>query len=299
VKRKINTRHIRILFLLMILITISPVSRSSDNLINEIVNEDEIVFPDIKGWTLVQDYPVYYPESLWDYINGAADAYLSYLFEDLYIAEYKNKDGTIIKAEVYRHKSPEYAFGIYSIERTPEYDFQNYGTQGYAEESLVHFISGKHYVKVTTNAAGEEVQKAVVLVASTVAEMLGDPGSLPALLQSFPKNGKIAHSEKFISDNFLGHHFMSRVFTVDYVDGEEDFYLFIMEKDTGEECKKIIEAYYAFTGQTVDLKEGYHIITDKYNGTINLIWKGNRIWGTMNCDDTEKSMKYLKLIEVQ
>lgn len=290
-----NTCKTRLLLILFIFLSTITYSWSSVYVINDARSENEIVFPEIKGWTLIQEYPVYYPESLWDYINGAADAYLSYLFQDLHIAEYKSKEGTIIKAEVYLHKSPEYAFGIYSIERTPEYDFQSYGTQGYAEESLVHFISGKYYVKVTTNTAGEEIQETVVLIANKVAGMLGEPGSLPELLQSFPKEGKITHSEKFISDNFLGHHFMSRVFTVDYEDGDEDFILFIMEKESGEECRKILESYYAFTGQSEEPKEGTHIVTDKYNGTIHLIWEGNKIWGILNSKDPGIVKKYLDL----
>jgi hypothetical protein len=296
VKRTAKILKIRVLFIFLIFISTVGYSRSSDLFNRGFTGENGIVFPEINGWTLIQEYPVYYPESLWDYINGAADAYLSYLFEDLHIAEYKNQEGTIIKAEVYRHKSPEYSFGIYSIERTPEYDFQDYGTQGYAEESLVHYISGKYYVKVTTNSSGEEIQKAVVLVANRVAEMLGDPGPLPEPLKSFPETGKVIHSGKFISDNFLGHHFMSRVFTADYKDGDEDFMLFLMENDTGEECQKILEAYYTFTGQTVELKEGPHTITDKYNGTINLVWNGNKIWGILNSNDSAVIKKYLDLM---
>ena len=129
--------------------------------------------------------------------------------------------------------------------------------------------------------------------------MLGDPGPLPESLESFPAAGKITHSEKFISDNFLGHHFMSRVFTVDYRDGDEDFMLFLMEKGSGEECKKNMEAYYTFTGQTVELKEGPHTITDKYNGTIHIIWEGNKIWGILNSKDPGIVKKYLDLMGKQ
>ena len=256
----------------------------------------DVVFPEIKGWKLVQEYPVYYPENLWDYINGAADAYLSYLFEDLHIAEYVNPEGTIIKAEVYRHKAPEYAFGIYSIERTPEYDFQEYGTQGYAEESLVHFITKDYYVKVTTNASGDEVRKIVPVVARKVAESLGDPGPMPRPLLFFPEKGKIKNSEKFIADNFLGHQFMERVFTADYRVGEDEFILFFMEKDSPDECKKMLEEYYTFTKQTVDLEQGPHTITDRYNGTLYVIWDGNCIWGAMNVEDPEIGKNYLDLM---
>ncbi len=293
---KINSRWIRILMLVLVFaygiqtaMPVEPVNSKKE------VSGD-VAFPEIKGWKLVQEYPVYYPENLWDYINGAADAYLSYLFVDLHIAEYVNPEGTIIKAEVYHHKAPEYAFGIYSIERVPEYDFQEYGTQGYAEESLVHFITRDYYVKVTTNASGEVIRKNLPVIAMRVAESLGDPGPMPKPLQLFPEKGKVINSEKFIADNFLGHQFMERVFTVDYRVGEEDFVLFFMEKDSPEACATMLEDYYAFTKQTVELKEGPHTITDRYNGTLYVIWDGNCIWGAMNVEDPGIGKKYLDLM---
>jgi hypothetical protein len=295
-KKKNNILLAGIVFFFTIIFVSAAGLQSADLTLGETVDADPISFPEIKGWTLVQEYPVYYPESLWDYINGAADAYLSYLFEDLHIAEYKNQQGTIIKAEVYRHKGPEYAFGIYSIERTPEYDFQDYGTQGYSEESLVHYISGKHYVKVTTNSSGEDVQKVVEIIARKVAGVLGDPGPIPEALSLFPQAGQIKNSEKFIADNFLGHNFLSRVFTVEYQVGDEDFTLFLMEKDSKEQCEKIFESYYAFTKQTVDIAEGDHTVRDKYNGTIQMVWKGNKIWGILNTDDPDLGDKYLDLM---
>ncbi|UCG26891.1 MAG: hypothetical protein JSV24_07890 [Bacteroidales bacterium] len=257
----------------------------------------EIVFPEIKGWKLVRDYPVYYPDNLWDYINGAADAYLSYLFIDLHIAEYVHEDGTIIKAEVYNHNAPEYAFGIYSMERSPEYHFQEFGIQGYAEPSLVHFITRNYYVKVTTNSSGEEIGEFVPLVARKVAECLGDPGPLPESLEFFPETGKVAHSEKFIADNFLGHDFMHRVFTTDYKAGDEEFILFLMHKDSPEECMKILESYYKFTGQNARIEEGTHTINDRYNGTIYMIWEKTNIWGVMNVKNPGTGKKFLDLME--
>ncbi len=293
---RIFSRRLRVLMVVLIFVTGIQATLPVDPTGKKMEAAGDVVFPEIKGWKLVQEYPVYYPENLWDYINGAADAYLSYLFVDLHIAEYVNPEGTIIKAEVYRHKAPEYAFGIYSIERTPEYDFQEYGTQGYAEESLVHFITRDCYVKVTTNASGEEVRQIVPVIARKVAESLGDPGPMPKPLQLFPEKNKVGNAEKFIADNFLGHQFMKRVFTADYLVGDEDFILFFMEKDSPEECKEVIKAYYAFTGQTEPLQEGTHTITDKYNGTLYVIWEGNCIWGVMNVKDPDTGKTYLDLM---
>ena len=59
------------------------------------------LFPELKSYRIIDDYPVYTPDDLWNYINGAADAYLMLGFIDLNIREYvKGKNS--IKAEIYR-----------------------------------------------------------------------------------------------------------------------------------------------------------------------------------------------------
>ncbi|MZP56855.1 MAG: hypothetical protein GT600_15540, partial [Bacteroidales bacterium] len=48
-----------------------------------------ITFPELNGFRKSEKYPVYTPENLWDFIDGAADGFLSLGFIDLHIAEYK------------------------------------------------------------------------------------------------------------------------------------------------------------------------------------------------------------------
>ena len=38
------------------------------------------LLPEIDAWSLTEDPAVYYPETLFEYINGAAEIYLSYDF---------------------------------------------------------------------------------------------------------------------------------------------------------------------------------------------------------------------------
>jgi len=80
----------------------------------------EFTFPDLAGFKKTLDYPVFGPENLWDFINGAADTYLAYGFVDLHVAEYK-KGKNVIKIEIYRHSDKIMAFGIYSTERSPSF----------------------------------------------------------------------------------------------------------------------------------------------------------------------------------
>jgi hypothetical protein len=51
-----------------------------------------------------------------------------------------------------------------------------------------------------------------------------------------------------------------------------------MENSTPEETKKVAETYIASTGITPsESGDNKFVLTDGYNGTIFLSWKGNRI----------------------
>lgn len=64
----------------------------------------------------IQSNRVFDGNALWGYMNGGADLYLEYGFEELRVQEI-DVDGTALKIEIYRMHSPENAFGMLSIKR--------------------------------------------------------------------------------------------------------------------------------------------------------------------------------------
>ena len=80
-------------------------------------------FPEIKGWKQSGEVQTFAPKTLYEYINGAADLYLMYDFEELKVEEYQNEKKASVTVEIYRHKTPTHAFGIYSQERLPNANF--------------------------------------------------------------------------------------------------------------------------------------------------------------------------------
>src|SRR4030042_1401127 len=88
-------------------------------------------FPSITGWKQVGDIQTFDPKTLYEYINGGADLYLAYDFEELKVAEYQNDQKAAVTVDVYCHRSPTHAFGIYSQERFPGRKFIEVGVPGY------------------------------------------------------------------------------------------------------------------------------------------------------------------------
>jgi hypothetical protein len=256
------------------------------------------LFPEIKGWKQSGGIQAFSPRKLYDYIDGAADLYLTYDFQELRVAEYLNEKKASVTVEIYRHGTPTDAFGIYSQERLSNANFLDVGAQGYSEKNILIFVSGNYYVKINSFNTGSEDEEVLLDFGKKVAEKLGEKGSLPSLLYSFPEEGKKKNSEKFIAKNFLGYSFFHSAFTADYELSGRKFKLYVMEGTSQEECRNMIQNYLQQTGTArKTVAEGRYTLLDPYHGEMDFTWKGKYIWGVLNLGESALRSKYLKLLE--
>ncbi|HUV00803.1 MAG TPA: DUF6599 family protein [Bacteroidales bacterium] len=241
------------------------------------LSAQDIKYPDLAGFKRHTDYPVFVPDNLWDFINGAADTYLALGFIDLHVAEYK-KGKEVIKLEIYRHTDNTMAFGIYSSERSPSFRFMNLGSQGYIADGAINFFKGNYYVKIRTYSKKVKTIQAAESLAVRIAGMLEGEAEMPALLLQFPSGGKKVNEETFINESVLGHNFLNKAFKAQYEVGSDNFSVYILQSASADESRKTVEIYLASTGiSPVDEGGGKYVLTDGYNGTIFLSWKENKI----------------------
>jgi len=237
----------------------------------------DLTIPNLEGFKKSTNYPVYQPENLWDFINGAADTYLALGFVDLHVAEYKKGKETI-KLEIYKHSDHTMAFGIYASERSSSYRFINLGSQGYIVDGAINFFKGNYYVKIQTYSKKPKTLKAEESLATRVAGMLQGETEIPALLMQFPDLGKKINEETYINESVLGHQFLSKAFKASYLSGTDEFSIFLMRLNSAEETFRTVEAYLTYAGvEFVQSDEGRVVFNDGYNGTIFLSWKEDRI----------------------
>jgi len=255
-------------------------------------------FPSVNGWKQAGAVQTFNPGSLYEYINGGADLYLAYDFEELKVAEYQNNQKAAVTVEVYRHRTPIHAFGVYSQERTPGANFVEVGVQGYQEQHALNFLSGNAYVKITGYDTGPEDHAILLTFAKAVAANLGAKGAFPSILAGFPGEGKVRNSEKFIARKFLGYPFLRSAFSADYDLSGRNFRLFIIQGKDQAECRDMVEKYLAQLGmKDKPVAEGQYTLSDAYHGEIELHWKGDRIWGILDLGDPGLRAKSMKRFE--
>jgi hypothetical protein len=237
----------------------------------------EFTFPELQGYRKVKNYPVYTPDNLWDFINGAADNYLSYGFEDLNVVEYQ-KGKNVIKLEIYKHRNNIQAFGIYSSERSSSFRFINLGAQGYKSDGSINFFKGRYYVKIRTSSSSEKVLQSMESLALRTADMLPGENTMPAMLNEFPQNGKKANEETYINESVLGHEYLNSAFRSVYEAENTPFSIYILDKPTADEASLTVLKYLSSSGIDIDDQSGgKYVFRDGYNGDIFLAWKEKRI----------------------
>jgi hypothetical protein len=257
----------------------------------------DIKMPELKGFKKTNSYPVYLPENLWDFNNGAADTYLAYGFINLHVAEYK-KGKNVIKLEIYRHADNIMAFGIYSTERSPTFHYVNLGSQGYIADGAINFFKGSFYVKIRTYSKNESILKSAELLAHEVNDLIKGGKDMPSALSLFPSTGKKVNEETYINESVLGHKFLNKAYKANYESENDTFSIFIMES-TPKETQKTVDAYLAATGtEATEAEIGKYMLKDGYNGTIFLAWKGNIsvILSGLSIDQSAMADKYISEI---
>jgi hypothetical protein len=246
-------------------------------LINGIAVGQNLNLPQLTGYKKTTNNLVYRADNLHNYINGLADAYLSYGFLDLQVAEYK-KSKSVIKLEIYRYIDNANAFGMYSIERSPSMRYINVGAQGYVGDGFINFFKGNYYVKIRSNSKNEKVLQSTESLAVNVSGMLKGDLKMPAALSQFPEAGKKINEETFINENVLGHKFLNRAFQANYATGSDSFSIFIMEYSSQEVTMKSVETFLTTLGMdSPGAGSGRYMLKDGNNGTIFLAWKDNTI----------------------
>jgi hypothetical protein len=223
------------------------------------------LLPSFPDWAFQEEPASYFPGTLFEYIDGASEAYLGYDFKELLVAQYL-KTGTeaVVTLEIYDMGTPLNAFGIFSSERYPDNPEAGIGSAGYLEEEVLNFISGRYYVKLLCYNGEENTAAYLKQFALAVESKIKDKSSLPDIFRFFPEEARMKNSEKFIKKNFMGFDFLRNGYAVTYRKNQVEFEAYIIEADSATEAQAILQKILDFySGEKVPfIKEG-----DKYHQT--------------------------------
>ena len=244
-------------------------------------------FPEMDGWVRDDPPQTFTPATLYEYIDGAAEVYLSYGFEELVSSTYEGAEGQSLTIDIYRHSDRNNGFGIYSQEKPLQSTFFRIGSQGYYEPGLLNFFKDRYYVKILSFGLGVEDSSLLHPMAEEIAGRIPGEAALPEPVGCFPEKGKTKHSERYISQNFLGHGFLHSAFIAEYEIEGETLRPFIIEVADEKETAAMLAAYLKLlkkNGIEPRVENGLYRFRDPYldqTRTMNLKRRGRYLWGLL------------------
>lgn len=280
------------LLLLSVLIPFSSIAQTPEQLVNWL--------PSIDGWEKSEKVETFNPGTLYERINGAADAFVACKFQEMTTLDYTNTNDEklYINISMYRHASIADAYCIYASERSPDVEFLTVGGEGYLTGSSLHFMVGALYVKVRSHSEDPSVINTMKNIATQLSQKIDPNPQLPIMLGCLPKEDIIKRSDLYIAENFMGHSFLHSAYQASYQAGEKEYTAFIIEAADIEEALKMLGNYLKLAKNNKKPAEGKFTIKDPYNGEIAIKVKGRYIMGitldskpSINPDNLIKQME--------
>jgi hypothetical protein len=247
------------------------------------------LLPQVAGWINAEEPKRFGPDSLFEYIDGAAEAFINYDFVELALGQYKKPGAAgTMTIEIYDMGASRNAFGIYSTERYPESKFLPIGTQGYIEEGTLNFLAAHYYVKMMAYETGAPTEAILKAYAAEILKKIGEPGGFPCAVKAFPREGLVANSEKYILKNFLGQEFLKNGTLASYKLENAEPDAFLVEAASAAEAAVLLDKYLDAArakGMPVQAAGGLTRIKDPYLANVFIGQAGRFLYGVTKAKD--------------
>jgi hypothetical protein len=148
----------------------------------------------VPGWSPMQDVEVYDTEDLYELVDGQADAFFAYAFEQVAVQTYESASGAMVRVEVWQLGTPADAYGLFTIYRAGRPVVVGNGGDADPGRRL-DFWQGRYFVRVLAVSPMDD--ETMQLFAETVSGALPAGGERPSLMARLPQGGLQEGSEVF------------------------------------------------------------------------------------------------------
>ena len=164
----------------------------------------EVSLPsEIAGWKWDGKEMKYDSKSVFQYMDGSAELYLAYGFQNLRVRRFEKPNQPPITLEFYDMASSENAYGVFSFERQDEPAGIGQGSE--FGGGLLRFWKGKYFVSIYADGEGPDVQPAVLKIGEAVSLQIQVTGQEPKLMGFIPGKdfGLVDKSVRYIKSHVL------------------------------------------------------------------------------------------------
>lgn len=158
-------------------------------------------------WTRQEPARTYERESLYNYIDGGAELFISYDFITAVSQKYTADNQPDLVVDIFDMGTSANAYGVFCHVRETEDTRFGQGAQVY--DDAIVFWKGRYYVSIMAYDITPEVKTALPQLAGTIDQSLKDTGPLPRVVGFLPAQGlkknSILYFHHYIWQNNLGY----------------------------------------------------------------------------------------------
>jgi hypothetical protein len=209
-----NKKRLIILSILVLMITYRNVFAAATSLESLLPGKD---LPE--EWVMVESPQTYTKKTLFERINGEAELFFKYGFQQSVFAIYQSKKSREdqIEVDIYDMGNVLQAFGVFSRFRNEDRP-GGFGLDSSLDDHSAFFYQGKYFVMLYALEPDQEILRRF---SKLISLKISDPSPPPREISYFPKNGLKPGSIQYFPEGLLGHQFLERGFQGTYVEKTE------------------------------------------------------------------------------
>ena len=246
----------------------------------------------VPGWKQQGEVRAFSPDTLFEYMNGNAEAYLLYEFRRMTGVTCRFGEDTIL-IDISEMASPEMAYGIFSANRHPNYPISRIGTAGQVLERRATFVKGSYYVELAAET-DKDHRKTLEAFARHLEARLEGATDPPAPLGWFPREGLEADSVRLVPQSVLGLRLLRRGYVASYAFGRA----FLVTEDGPEAAAAVLAKLKARWSEAAPLEvaEEAYAGMDRMLGRICAARKGRYLFGFAGLKEGEDAAAHLSVL---
>ena len=199
-----------VIIVFLIIIGIKNMNQVTSDLLSKLPEK-------IGVWGVSAPDQIFDQQTLYEYIDGGAELYLSYGLKKAYNRTFSAPGQPDLIIDIFEMGTSENAFGVFSQSR--EVIDTTFGQGSQYTAGLLQFWKDRYYVSILASPETEESRAAVFELANKVESLIKKNGKLPPILKYLPQDSLIEASVRYFRHYIWlnSHYFISNenIFFID------------------------------------------------------------------------------------
>jgi hypothetical protein len=248
-------------------------------------------FPAVEGWTQPGEVLIYDADNLWEYINGAAELFVSYGVRSCRTTDLSSGELTVT-VDLYDMGTRLNAYGVFEREASGEsVEVADAVAALVSPPYQALLLKGSTYAKVNVFEGELTLEAGQELLEGLAASIPGE-NTLPPEFQLLPSAGRVSGTESYQAEAFLGLTELTDCVFAEYVqEGEESWQGFVVVPEAAQ------SVWDGLTGEWSSVEAGGQEVLFRevpYRGLVGVTWIDNGLFGVSGAADQENLLARLE-----